>query len=60
MNEKGTEATAASILEMELGIDPRMLEPPRQFRADHPFLFLIRDCATGTILFLGRVARPKE
>jgi serpin B len=29
------------------------------FRADHPFLFLIRDRATGCVLFLGRIENPE-
>lgn len=32
---------------------------PDRFNADHPFLFLIRDRASGTILFLGRLADPR-
>jgi serpin B len=28
------------------------------FRADHPFIFIIQDRATGNILFMGRVVDP--
>ena len=28
----------------------------KSLKADHPFLFLIRDHATGAVLFVGRVA----
>jgi serpin B len=56
-DEKGTEAAAASAVTM-----PRVasmpLEEPIPFRADHPFLFLMRDKASGLVLFMGRVADP--
>jgi serpin B len=51
VSEEGTEAAAATGIGMALGI-------PREFYADHPFLFLIRDNATESILFLGRVTEP--
>jgi serpin B len=35
-----------------------IMEPP-VFRADHPFVFLIRDDRTGSILFLGRLVNPR-
>ncbi len=55
VNEEGTEAAAATAVVMGL----RSMPPPSPvFRADHPFLFLIRDNATGSILFLGRVVDP--
>ncbi len=55
VNEEGTEAAAATAVEMVTKAMPQR-EPI--FRADHPFLFLIRDNQTGTILFMGRIANP--
>lgn len=63
VNEKGTEAAAASAVVMAA---PSAAAAPRRtrpfiptFRADKPFLFLIRDKQTGTVLFLGRMTNPK-
>ena len=58
VNEEGTEAAAATGGVMRVtSIGPD--ETP-VFRADHPFLFLIRDKTTGSILFLGRVLNPQS
>ena len=59
VNEKGTEAAAATAVVMR-PMAMRIEEPPREFRADHPFLFLIRDSTTGSILFMGRVVKPED
>jgi len=56
VNEEGTEAAAATIVRMGLGSAPK---PPPVFRADHPFIFLIRDTRSGTVLFIGRMADPR-
>ena len=56
VHEKGTEAAAATAVGLRAGSVP---PEPIQVRADRPFLFLIRDEKTGSILFLGRVADPR-
>jgi len=56
VNEEGTEAAAATGVTMKLLSIPA---PPVRFTADHPFMFLIRDNTTGSILFIGRVMNPK-
>jgi serpin B len=57
VDENGTEAAAATAILMAPGAAFRP-EPPKVFRADHPFLFLIKHTASGQILFLGRVNDP--
>ncbi|HTV40706.1 MAG TPA: serpin family protein [Candidatus Sulfotelmatobacter sp.] len=57
VDEEGTEAAAATAVMMTELILARP-PPIPTFRADHPFLFLIRDNQTGSILFLGRVMDP--
>jgi serpin B len=57
VNETGTEAAAATSIVMR-ATAMRLEPPPIIFNADHPFLFLIRDTRSGSILFLGRVVDP--
>ena len=59
VNEEGSEAAAATavIVKKEAAVDPQM-KPV--FRADHPFVFVIRDNRTGSVLFVGRVADPSK
>jgi serpin B len=56
VDEKGTEAAAATAVVMATTMMPQ--QPEVVFRADRPFLFLIRHRPTGTVLFLGRLATP--
>ena len=63
-NERGTEAAAVTVVEMEddhTSSVPRASPPPPViFHADHPFIYLIRDAKSGTILFVGRMVKPAE
>jgi serpin B len=54
VNEEGTEAAAATAVHV------RTKSQPPSFRADHPFIFLIIENRTGSILFLGRVVDPSK
>jgi serpin B len=58
VNEEGTEAAAATAVVMRLAAAPANPDPVPVFRADHPFIFLIQDDETGSILFMGRVVNP--
>ena len=55
VDEEGTEAAAATAVNMLLG---GFGEDPIAVTIDRPFIFLIRDTGTGTVLFLGRVSNP--
>lgn len=57
VDEKGTEAAAATAITMKPTAAPAE-DQPVLFRADRPFLFLIRERQGGTILFLGRLTEP--
>jgi serpin B len=54
VNEEGTEAAAATAVVFP-GLSARITPV---FRADHPFVFLIRDNRSGSVLFMGRLSNP--
>ncbi|XP_078686722.1 leukocyte elastase inhibitor-like isoform X13 [Branchiostoma floridae x Branchiostoma belcheri] len=56
VNEEGTEAAAATGLVL-IG-RARMPRPPMKFFADHPFIFLIRDNRSNSVLFFGKMQKP--
>lgn len=59
VSEKGTEAAAATAVMMGRPTSvPQVFPFTPVFRADRPFLFLIRDRRTGAVLFLGRLSEP--
>jgi serpin B len=60
VDEKGTEAAAATGVSMMRVGSAMVRDEPVRFTADHPFLFFIRDHATGLVIFMGRVADPSH
>jgi serpin B len=57
VDEEGTEAAAATAVVMLEMAAPA--EEAVEMKLDRPFLFLIRDGETGTVLFVGRVMEPR-
>jgi serpin B len=55
VDENGTEAAAATAVVIDITSYPSV---PKIFVADRPFVYLIRDKQTNTILFMGRVLDP--
>ena len=58
VNEEGTEAAAATAVIMKRIVSVRPKPRIPEFRADHPFIFMIMERSTGSILFMGRIADP--
>ncbi|MGA2230769.1 MAG: serpin family protein [Tepidisphaeraceae bacterium] len=60
VNEEGTEAAGATavVVVHPVVVIRQVSPPPMTFRADHPFVFLIRQKTSGAILFMGRVENP--
>ncbi|NIM96341.1 MAG: serpin family protein [Anaerolineales bacterium] len=57
VDEEGTEAAAATaVIVAEMGA----IIPEIEMKIDRPFIFMIRDIETDSILFLGRVLNPAE
>lgn len=56
VNEEGTEAAAAT----GPVVEPSCMEMTAEFRANHPFLFFIRDTVNDVILFAGRFYKPSS
>ena len=57
VDEAGSEAAAATAVVIKT---KSMHKAPRyvEFKADHPFMFMIRDKTSGVILFIGRITNP--
>ena len=60
IDEKGTEASAVTIVGGESIGGPNWREEIFEFKATRPFFYLIEESSTDAILFMGKVTNPKE
>ncbi|MBN2663830.1 MAG: serpin family protein [Bacteroidales bacterium] len=56
VNEKGTEAASVTFV----GFNDLASLPPAQIKLNKPFVYLIREVSTNTIIFIGRVSNPSK
>jgi serpin B len=56
VDERGTEAAAATTVIMRPSLSPA--SQPQIFKANRPFIFLIRDIQTNAVLFMGKLNDP--
>jgi len=59
VDEEGTEAAAATSVEIREKCNMNGDSGPIPMRVDHPFLFAIRERNSGTLLFIGKIYKPK-
>jgi serpin B len=59
VDEKGTEAAAATAVAMMAGTALIQRPPPVEVRIDRPFIYAIQHVPSGVCLFLGRVTDPR-
>jgi serine protease inhibitor len=55
VNEEGTEAAAATIVEMR----ETSIQMPQTIKFNRPFLYIIKENSTGAIMFMGKVGQPQ-
>ena len=59
IDEKGGEAAAITVVEMERTSAIPSTPQKVVFRADRPFLFAIKENSTGVVLFMGKIGNPE-
>ncbi|CAD7696981.1 unnamed protein product [Ostreobium quekettii] len=58
VDEKGTVAAAATAIAISL--QSAAIEPPLEFKADHPFIYFLIDNQSKLVLFMGNVKELQE